>query len=319
MSILAHFITSHHDRCIKTRMQLQTKPQSIASSSSTVGSPLPSITRSPQQQMRHTGKRLKTAAHGRHATSAVTATTSLFTPRIPIIDNRSSAQSPAIHQTLHRSKVSAAVSYSTAATAVAVSSRTTALPSTAATVPSIRQPPTEMYYKNSLDCARQILRQEGARGLFRGLGASYLGVIETGCQWVVYERMKKSVREYHDAKNAASSTTTTSASTKPGILLDYLLVSAVAKTVATLLSYPHEVLRTRLRQTVTTTSASDSAVTVVRPRYAGMRDVVRTVWRQEGARAFYGGLTAHLFRTVPNAAIMFFCYESVVFLADVVQ
>jgi solute carrier family 25 protein 33/36 len=33
--------------------------------------------------------------------------------------------------------------------------------------------------------------------------------------------------------------------------------------------------------------------------------------REEGFRALYGGLPAHLMRVVPNAAIMFFCYETI--------
>lgn len=49
-------------------------------------------------------------------------------------------------------------------------------------------------------------------------------------------------------------------------------------------------------------------------RYDGMGHVIRSVWKNEGVLAFYGGMGAHLLRTVPNAAIMFFCYESVVWL-----
>lgn len=30
-------------------------------------------------------------------------------------------------------------------------------------------------YKNSLDCVMHILREEGARGLYKGMSASYLG------------------------------------------------------------------------------------------------------------------------------------------------
>ena len=45
-------------------------------------------------------------------------------------------------------------------------------------------------YKNSLDCTLQVTRQEGIRGLYRGLSASYLGVTESTLQWVLYEQMK---------------------------------------------------------------------------------------------------------------------------------
>ncbi len=42
-------------------------------------------------------------------------------------------------------------------------------------------------YKNSLDCVRQVVRQEGIRGLYRGLSASYLGTVETALHLVLYE------------------------------------------------------------------------------------------------------------------------------------
>ncbi|CAG8780230.1 15998_t:CDS:1, partial [Racocetra persica] len=37
----------------------------------------------------------------------------------------------------------------------------------------------------------------------------------------------------------------------------------------------------------------------------------------EGISAFYGGMTAHMMRVVPNAAIMFFCYESILHYGQV--
>ncbi|KAI1184538.1 mitochondrial carrier domain-containing protein [Nemania serpens] len=45
-------------------------------------------------------------------------------------------------------------------------------------------------YKNSLDCTRQILRQEGIGGLYKGLSASYLGTVETMLHLVLYEQLK---------------------------------------------------------------------------------------------------------------------------------
>ena len=45
-------------------------------------------------------------------------------------------------------------------------------------------------YKKSLDCTLQVIRQEGIRGLYRGLSASYLGVTESTLQWILYSQMK---------------------------------------------------------------------------------------------------------------------------------
>ena len=37
---------------------------------------------------------------------------------------------------------------------------------------------------------RQIAREAGIRGFYKGLSASYLGVTESTIQWVLYERLK---------------------------------------------------------------------------------------------------------------------------------
>lgn len=45
-------------------------------------------------------------------------------------------------------------------------------------------------YKNSLDCIIQVVWQEGVKGLYRGLSASYLGDTESMLHWVLYKQMK---------------------------------------------------------------------------------------------------------------------------------
>lgn len=159
-------------------------------------------------------------------------------------------------------------------------------------------------YRNSFDCIVKVVKDEGVKGLFRGLTASYLGAIEASMQWIMYEQLKQAshrLRGNDDGPRHASQ------------LVDNLFMAGFAKFFASVVTYPHEVLRTRMRQIVRVEDPTTKAL-ITRSRYGGMGDVFRTVLREEGAMAFYGGLGAHLLRTVPNAAIMFFCYESVVFL-----
>lgn len=47
-----------------------------------------------------------------------------------------------------------------------------------------------------------------------------------------------------------------------------------------------------------------------RPKYSGLINCFRIIWLEEGLRGLYGGMTPHLMRTVPSAAIMFTVYES---------
>lgn len=79
--------------------------------------------------------------------------------------------------------------------------------------------------------------------------------------------------------------------------------AAIAKLGATLATYPHEVLRTRLRQ------SPDSNGFV---KYTGIVQATKLILKEEGVVAFYGGMTAHIMRVVPNAALLFISYELIV-------
>ncbi|KAI6097675.1 mitochondrial carrier protein RIM2 [Pisolithus croceorrhizus] len=140
------------------------------------------------------------------------------------------------------------------------------------------------------NCAmiRQIFREEGIRGFYKGLSASYLGITEGTIQWVLYERLKR---------------LSVSTEGRGGVAewFGMLGSAGTAKFVASLLTYPHEVLRTRLRQ---------PRVNGVL-KYTGLIQTLRTVIAEEGARSLYGGLSAHLMRVVPNAAVMFSIYEGI--------
>ncbi|KAF7728922.1 hypothetical protein EC973_005317 [Apophysomyces ossiformis] len=156
----------------------------------------------------------------------------------------------------------------------------------------------QQQYRNSLDCILSILRGEGIRGLYKGMSASYLGVVEGTLQWVIYEDLKK---KWAVPKSNISQERTIGGKS----LRDWtgnVGAAAISKFVAACVSYPHEVIRTRLRQ------PAENGVL----KYTGLWQCLRVVLREEGIVALYGGMTAHLMRVVPNAAIMFFCYEAIV-------
>jgi len=81
---------------------------------------------------------------------------------------------------------------------------------------------------SSLDVIRQIAREEGIRGFYKGLSASYLGVTEGTIQWVLYEKLKQ---------------LNTESQGKGGFRewAGMLGSAGTAKCVASLITYPHEV------------------------------------------------------------------------------
>lgn len=149
-------------------------------------------------------------------------------------------------------------------------------------------------YLNSLHCLKVVCRTEGVRGLYKGLTASYLGSLEGTIQWVLYEKLKKIVSQHRQQQSRSTPVLSSSSMT----WLDFFLTAASAKLVAAIVAYPHEVLRTRLREN--------------NEKYRGLLQTAVRIAREEGLAAYYGGMTAHLMRVVPNSAIMFFCYEFLV-------
>lgn len=154
--------------------------------------------------------------------------------------------------------------------------------------PSITGQPN---YKSSFDCVRRVYQEEGIRGFYKGLGASYLGIAESSIQFVLYEKMKS-------ARLAKTNNTTLSN-------YEYMAIAASAKLVAAISTYPHEVLRTRMREQRGSTAN-------IPQKYTGLFQALQLIFKEEGFRGMYGGMSTHLLRVVPNAAIMFWTYELVV-------
>lgn len=94
-------------------------------------------------------------------------------------------------------------------------------------------------YKNSLDCVRQIVRDEGVRGLYKGMSASYLGAAESTLQWVMYEQAKRAMalREEHILVSGRERTWWDNTIAWTG----NFFAAGAAKLVAATVTYPHEV------------------------------------------------------------------------------
>lgn len=153
-------------------------------------------------------------------------------------------------------------------------------------------------YSGSIDCIKKTVKKEGFFSLYKGLSASYLGSIESTIQWILYEQMKILINKRSERlKKEGNVRTNLSAA------FDWFARSGgagLAKLIASLITYPHEVVRTRLRQA----PLKDGQV-----KYTGLVQCFRLIIKEEGFASMYGGLTPHLMRTVPNSMIMFGTWE----------
>jgi len=81
-----------------------------------------------------------------------------------------------------------------------------------------------------MQCIRNTYRQEGIRGFYKGITASYYGITETVIHFVIYEAIKAKLREMRLKR------------TKDNITMDfieYMGAGATSKTIATCVAYPH--------------------------------------------------------------------------------
>ncbi|KAM6388936.1 solute carrier family 25 member 36 isoform 1-T1 [Pluvialis apricaria] len=152
---------------------------------------------------------------------------------------------------------------------------------------------------SAFECVRKVYRSDGIKGFYRGMSASYAGISETVIHFVIYESIKRKLLEY---KTASAMDTEDESAKEASDFVRMMMAAATSKTCATSIAYPHEVVRTRLREEGT--------------KYRSFFQTLSLLVREEGYGSLYRGLTMHLIRQIPNTAIMMSTYEVVVYLLD---
>ncbi|XP_025089459.1 mitochondrial folate transporter/carrier-like isoform X2 [Pomacea canaliculata] len=147
---------------------------------------------------------------------------------------------------------------------------------------------TQMYLGMS-DALVKIYRMEGLRGLYKGFIPGVFGISHGAFQFVAYEELKTLYNQYRqqpiDSRLSSG---------------EYIVFAALSKIFAATLTYPYQVVRSRLQDQ--------------HRHYNGVMDVVRQVVRYEGWYGFYKGLLPCVLRVTPACAITFVVYEKIITL-----
>ena len=139
---------------------------------------------------------------------------------------------------------------------------------------------------STMEMFHRIYRNEGIAAFYKGLTASFLGLSHVAIQFPMYEYLKKEMKLYRSK----------SGETREYVLmLDIVFTSLLAKLVASLVTYPHEVLRSRLQDD--------------RNKFGSIVETVKKIVRKEGVFNLWSGYKVNLVRIFPATISTFVAYE----------
>ena len=151
------------------------------------------------------------------------------------------------------------------------------------TVQDVSQPE----YSGMLDCFQVLLKRHGLEVFYSGIWPALILVSNPAIQFVCYEQMTRLIMMYRGKAAGTIVSTLTS--------MEYFFLGALAKSVATLITYPYLLLKSRMFSG--------------KFHISNMSEVFYKIIKEEGFLALYKGLAPKFVQTVLNAAFMFATYE----------
>eukprot|EP01132_Coremiostelium_polycephalum_P009983 gene9983-12237_t len=149
--------------------------------------------------------------------------------------------------------------------------------------------PNQTYYKGSFHAASVIMREEGVRGFYRGFWpalATYGPLV--GIYFSVYEKSKRTI----------SSLLNYGPNDKLPVVFQ-LSAGFFAGSVSAAVTCPLDVIKTRIQ----VQRGTESQV------YKGFFDALKTIYREEGFKAFSKGMGARILWIAPGNAITIASYK----------
>ncbi|KAK9101242.1 hypothetical protein Scep_024672 [Stephania cephalantha] len=145
---------------------------------------------------------------------------------------------------------------------------------------------TDQVFKGIFDCFSKIYKESGIRGLYRGAAPSLLGIFPySGLKFYFYEEMKSFVPEEH----------------KNDITVK-LFCGSFAGLLGQTFTYPLDVVRRQMQ--VQRLSMVDNG------QMEGTFQCLISIFRKQGWKQLFSGLSINYLKVVPSVAIGFTVYDS---------
>lgn len=150
--------------------------------------------------------------------------------------------------------------------------------------------PMEMpRYRNAAHAVYTIVREEGATTLYRGVGLTALRqATNQGVNFTTYQELKKLAYRYQPELAELPS-------------YQHMVIGLISGAMGPFSNAPVDTIKTRMiRCSESGTSGFQKVVAIA-----------QDMWKQEGFRSFYKGITPRVLRVAPGQAIVFAVYERV--------
>ncbi|KAF7724107.1 hypothetical protein EC973_001291 [Apophysomyces ossiformis] len=134
---------------------------------------------------------------------------------------------------------------------------------------------------NAFAVAAQILKKEGLPGLYAGVKAALILVINPIIQYTVFEQLKNKVAKVKNLSN-----------------FDFFLLGAISKLCATGITYPYLVVKSRMQ-----VSQKDDE------KYDSIWDGFKKIMATQGIEGLYSGISSKIVQSVLTAAFLFMAKE----------
>ncbi len=147
---------------------------------------------------------------------------------------------------------------------------------------------TTPQYNGTADCLSKIIKSHGLKGVYQGLSATIFREIPAyGVYFGAYETlMGKAEKKYKDRKNIP--------------LFNVMSYGAISGILLWLLTFPNDVIKSCMQ-----------ADSLENRKYPTIISTINTIFRENGVKGFFRGLTPCLMRAPPINAATFLTFEIV--------
>ncbi|PBK86583.1 mitochondrial carrier [Armillaria gallica] len=163
---------------------------------------------------------------------------------------------------------------------------------------SLADPLETPRYRNAAHAVYKIVKEEGVMTLYRGVSLTALRqATNQGANFTVYQELKKALQRYQpDLPDLPS--------------WQHMFVGLISGAAGPMSNAPIDTIKTRLQKS--TAIPGQSA-------FRRIAIIAEDMWRTEGVRSFYKGITPRILRVAPGQAIVFAVYERISKIIERVQ